>query len=367
MFSHELRNPLAALSTALAHMERPDLAPEKQAKLRATCRRQITNLVRLVDDLLDVFRITRGRVTMRRVPVDLGTAVTNAITATNTLISGRHHHLEVSVAHGAYPLEGDPARIEQVVAHLLVNAAKFTDPGGRIELHLDRETHDGQPWGVLRVRDSGRGIPEHLLNDVFEAFVQVDGTLDRAQGGLGIGLTLVKRLVELHGGSVFASSQGPGKGTEVVARLPLLGGAQEQPPRAPQAAHAGGRERRILIVEDNDDARETLKDLLLDLGHRVETANDGPSGLKLLLERPPDVALIDVGLPGLDGYELARRAREAPSGHTLYLVALTGYDGPEARSRAVRAGFDRHVVKPLDFVELPKIVGEATVNTPTTH
>ena len=301
------------------------------------------SLVRLVDDLLDVSRISRGKVELRREPMDLAGVVERAVTATRPQVEGRGHALSLAIEGGPFQLDADATRLEQVLVNLLNNAAKYTDPGGEISVRLERRDSEA----VLRVRDTGRGIPRDMLERVFEVFVQVSPTIDRGTGGLGLGLTLVKRLVELHGGHVEALSDGEGKGSEFVVRLPLAApaGAVVQPepgaagPRVPE-----GR-KRILLVEDTEDARNTLKELLESLGHQVTMAAEGNDGAAKALELLPDVALIDVGLPGIDGYEVARRVRAAEAGKELFLVALTGYGGSEERAKAEAAGFDLHVTK----------------------
>ncbi|SEN32915.1 Signal transduction histidine kinase [Stigmatella aurantiaca] len=358
MLAHELRNPLAAISLALSMLDRMDGDAAKVAKHRDMAKRQISNLVRLVDDLLDVSRITRGKLDLRKEDVDLAVLLQNALSVTRPFIDSRGHTLSVTRAPGVFRLHADATRLEQVVVNLLTNAAKYTEPGGRISVRLSREGPEGAGQAVLRVKDTGRGIPQDMLGKVFELFVQVAPTIDRSTGGLGLGLTLVKRLVEMHGGSVEVFSEGTDRGSEFTVRFPLLAPAPARVGPAPAAtsASASFHRRRILVVEDSADIRESMTEVLEDLGHEVATAKTGPEGVEQLLALRPDVALIDVGLPGIDGYEVARRARAAPGGERLYLVALTGYGGPEAKAQAERAGFNLHLTKPVSIDELPQVV-----------
>ncbi|SEM59543.1 Signal transduction histidine kinase [Stigmatella aurantiaca] len=367
MLAHELRNPLAALSTALEMMGRSPGDEVRAARLRDTCNRQVHNLVRLVDDLLDVSRITRGKVELRPAEVDFTTIVQNALGTSRTLIDARGHELSVTFAPGNFHLQADATRLEQVVSNLLNNAAKYTEPGGSIQVRLEREETPTQAWAVLRVRDTGRGIAPEMLSRVFDLFVQVDPSIDRSGGGLGIGLTLVDRLVAMHGGTVSVHSEGLGKGSEFRVRLPL-------PPRqdaAPRAPPPGARrspenpsKRRVVVVEDNEDVRDIMKELLEDQGHEVEVATHGLAAVETLLAVLPDVAFVDVGLPGIDGFEVARRVRATPEGASLFLVALTGYGGPEAKAKAQQAGFNLHLVKPINFQDLPRIMESTHKKTP---
>ena len=363
MLAHELRNPMAAISIALSMLEQARGDDVRTARHHAIAKRQMGNLVRMVDDLLDVARITRGKVELRREIVDFAAIVDNALAATRPVIDARRHAMSVAIAPGSFRLDADSARIEQILVNLLTNAAKYTEVGGTISVRLDHETVDGVPHAVLRVCDSGRGISSEMLGEVFELFVQVTTKLDRDAGGLGLGLTLVKRLVEMHGGSVSANSRGLGKGSEFVVCLPLA--AEGEPAQVvmidglPRRPRPVSRRQRILVVEDAADLREIVKELLEELGHEVEVAEDGAKGLARLLEMRPDVALVDVGLPGIDGYELARRVRSAPGGAALYLVALTGYGGSDAKTEAQRAGFDEHTTKPVALQDLLRVVNRS--------
>ena len=349
--AHELRNPMAAISMALALLEQTGSDAAKSTRHREIAQRQVRNLVRLVDDLLDVSRITRGLVELRKEQVDLRAVVNNAVAAARVSLDSRNHQVAVTVSPGNYLLLADPTRLEQVMTNLLTNAAKYTEPGGLVSVGLAAE----KELAVLRVRDTGRGIPPEMLNKVFDMFVQVQQTIDRSKGGLGLGLTLVKRLVELHGGTVTAHSEGEGKGSEFVVRLPMP--KVPAPVQHPAASiDAAPVSRRILLIEDSEDIRETLAEFFEELGHEVTVAANGPDGVAKALALLPDVAFIDVGLPGIDGYEVARRVRAGPGGKELYLIALTGYGGAEAVRTAADAGFDLHLTKPVDVATLPRLI-----------
>ena len=342
MLAHELRNPMAALSMALELLELSAGDPARTARNRDIAHRQLGHLVRLVDDLLDVSRITRGAFELRKEDLDLNAVLDGALAVAQPLLENRGILLTVARPKDPVPVHADATRLEQVVTNLLSNAGKFTETGGAVVLSLARS--DGH--ALLRVSDTGRGIPPPMTDQVFEPFVQVNPGLDRSKGGLGLGLTLVKRLVQMHGGTVAASSGGAGHGSTFEVRLPL---------RREQHAVASGRTltgessaRRIVVVEDSADVRETLADFLGSLGHSVELAANGPEGVQKLLTLQPDVGLVDIGLPGMDGYEVARVVRSRPEGRSLFLVALTGYGGGAAEDSARDAGFDLHVVKPVD-------------------
>jgi signal transduction histidine kinase len=359
MLSHELRNPMAAISMALDMMERTAGDPVASARHRQTTQRQMRNLARLVDDLLDVSRITRGQVELKKQPMDFAALVEHALTSARATIDAREHRVSLTIASGDYRMDGDEARLEQAVVNLLVNAARYTEPGGTITVTLTRDNADGAPRAVFCVRDTGRGIPSEMLDKVFDVFVQVSPSLDRSSGGLGLGLTLVKRLIEMHEGSVVARSEGLGKGSEFLVRLPLRTRSQRELefkrlPLAPPTTVR--RKQRVLIVEDSDEFREALQEMLEDLGHEVFVARDGVTGLSRILELRPDLALVDLGLPGIDGYELARRVRAAENGAERYLVALTGYGGAADRAEAQRAGYDRHLTKPISLDELLRVI-----------
>jgi two-component system, sensor histidine kinase len=351
MLAHELRNPLAPILSAMHVLK---LHPEDSSlvqRVREVVERQVRHQARLLDDLLDVSRITRGKIELRTVRTDLAAVVADAVETTRTLIEARRHSIAVHLPEQPVCLDADPTRLGQVLANLLSNAAKYTEPGGRITVSVAAE--DGE--AVMRVRDTGHGIPAEMQPHVFDLFTQVEPSLARSQGGLGIGLTLVRSLVEMHGGRVEVSSEGPGKGSEFTVRLPMQAPVEEV---APSSSHPRPTpSRHILVVEDNPDAREMLRVSLELEGHRVEAAEDGLRGVETALLSRPEVALVDIGLPGLNGYEVATRLRAA-LGRSIALIALTGYGQPEDRERTRRAGFDAHLVKPVDPDTLTRLLAE---------
>ena len=347
MLGHELRNPLAPISTAVQLLKlRGD---ERSVREREVIERQVSHISKLVDDLLDVSRVARGLVSISRVPIQLPDVLSKAVEMASPLVEQREQHLEVSVPPAGLAMSADPLRLAQVVANLLANAAKFTPPGGHIWLSATRES--GQ--AVIRVRDDGEGIGSDLLPHVFDLFVQGRQTLARSKGGLGLGLALVKSFITLHGGTVTAASQGPGRGSEFVVRIPALAAVEPPPrerPEAPPRVVQGGR--RILVVDDNEDAREMVAEFLSALGHEVEVAQDGPEALRRLLIFPADAAILDLGLPVMDGFEVARRVSEQQAGHRPRLIALTGYGREQDIAQSRAAGFDVHLVKPVDMSAL---------------
>ncbi|HEV2844774.1 MAG TPA: PAS domain S-box protein, partial [Thermoanaerobaculia bacterium] len=355
MLAHELRNPLAPIRNALGVLQMTPQNDSITLWSREVIERQVTHLTRLVDDLLDMSRITSNKITLKREPVELAELTRDALEVTRPLIESREHTLEVRAEAEPLWVEGDPTRLSQVVLNLLNNSAKYTPPGGRIWLTVERE--DGQ--AVLRVRDTGVGIPADLLPKVFDLFVQGERTLDRSEGGLGIGLTLVRQLVQLHGGSVQALSPGPGRGTELVVRLPLLAG-ESLAALPSQSRETGGspqvRPRRILIVDDNSDATQTLLVLLELWGHEVRSAHDGPAALAAAAELQPEIVLLDLGLPGMSGFEVAPELRALPGLRDVTIVAVTGYGQDEDRRKTREAGFDHHLVKPVDPDLLRKLI-----------
>jgi signal transduction histidine kinase len=360
--AHELRNPMAAISTALSLLESSGSDTEKSARYRETARRQMSNLVRLVDDLLDVARITRGKVDLRKSRVDMAVVLQHALTAMHPLIAAHEHRLHVSMDAGRFDMQADATRLEQVIVNLLTNAAKYTPPGGEITVELRRERQGGAEQAALLVRDNGRGIPKAMLGKVFDLFTQVSPTIDRSTGGLGLGLTLCKHLTEMHGGTILASSDGPGHGSEFRLRLPLATvAAHEASAVAPRPTLLARTRRKILLVEDSSDARELLQECLESFGHEVQSAADGVEGIARLREFRPDVALVDIGLPGIDGFELARRFRALPEGASLFLAALTGYGGENVRRMTEDAGFDVHLIKPLELRALSEMLDRCDV------
>jgi PAS domain S-box-containing protein len=352
MLAHELRNPLAPLSTSL-HLIATN--PAERERSLEMAERQVRHLVRLVDDLLDVSRISRGKVTLQREPVSLADVVDHAVEVARPLIEAQGHALTVSLPSEPVRLIADPVRLAQVIANLLNNAANYTPPGGSI--WVTAETAGDEL--TLRVRDTGMGLKPELVPRIFDLFVQGESTLDRTSGGLGIGLTLAKGLVELHGGRVEAHSGGVGQGSEFIVRLPTLsaGLVEPSPVRAAGSTPMPANPIRILIVEDNHDTAESLSTLLGMWGHEVKIAFDGVSALAAAQSFKPDMILSDLGLPGMDGYELASRLRQEPAFGRVVLVALSGYGREEDRQRSLQAGFDHHQAKPLDVAWLYGLVG----------
>jgi two-component system CheB/CheR fusion protein len=311
--------------------------------------RQVGHLTRLVDDLLDVTRISRGKITLQRERLDLCDLVRRAVEDHREAFAKNHLELEVSHPDGALWIYADRTRIAQVLGNLLSNSAKFTPAGGRATVAVERSAELGQ--AILRVRDTGIGIAREMLPRVFEPFAQADTTLDRSRGGLGLGLAMVKGLIELHGGTVSVESAGPGQGTELCVRLPI--GLAELPAEVPSRRRPPAVPRRVLVIEDNVDAAETLREVLEFLEHTVELAYSGEDGVAKARRFRPDVILCDIGLPGMDGYEVAREARDDPALREARLVALSGYAAPQDVARALEAGFDAHLAKPptLDAIE----------------
>ncbi len=357
LLGHELRNPLAPVRNALAVMKMPGADASVMRQAREMMERQVEHMVRLVDDLLDVSRIMRGKVELRRERVELAAVVARAVETSQPAVDAEGHQLTVSVPPEPLWVNGDPMRLAQVVGNLLTNAAKYTERGGRIGLTAGRE--DGE--AVLRVRDTGIGIAPELLPRLFDMFFQAERRTKKSQGGLGIGLSLVRGLVELHGGNVEAHSGGPGTGSEFVVRLPLAARDEaKDDPRAPTgpAPEPMLAPRRVLIVDDNVDAADSLAMLLRTKGQEVEVAYDGPSALAKAEAAPPAVAFLDLGMPKMDGYELARAFRADPVLKDVILVALTGWGQPEDRERTKEAGFDHHLVKPAEVDALHELLGK---------
>jgi signal transduction histidine kinase len=352
MLGHELRNPLAPVTTALQLMRLHSDEPLRVARARETVERQVEHMTRLIDDLLDVSRITRGKIELRHEAVVVSTLITRAVEAARPVIDERGHRLMLDLPDEPVTLSADPARLEQVLANLLNNAAKYTDVGGRIWLRASVDA--GQL--VVSVKDDGAGLTPAMCDRVFDLFVQVPETGAYAHGGLGIGLTVVRRLVEMHGGTVDARSDGPGQGSEFIVRLPIRAGSQVAANGQPSdAGLAGLPKRRILVVDDNVDAADALAELLRDYGHDVRAVHDGPSAIEQAARHRPDIVLLDIGMPGCDGYEVARRMR-TELGLRSTLVALTGYGEARHRRLSRDAGFDHHVTKPVDIRKLEKLL-----------
>ncbi|SIN77987.1 GAF domain-containing protein [Singulisphaera sp. GP187] len=359
MLAHELRNPLAPILNAIHYMrgETVDLVSVEQA--REIAERQVRHLARLVDDLLDVSRISSGKIQLRKESIELADAVNRAVETSRLLIELRGHNLTVTLPEESLPLEADAARIEQVMANLLNNAAKYTEEGGRIALVVENRGKILE----IRVRDTGIGIAPELLPRVFDLFTQDKRSLDRSQGGLGIGLTLVRNLVEMHGGSVVVRSEGVGKGSEFIVRLPRRHGVTPASvplpdvpvPRQPDDA-SEAPPKRILVVDDNIDGALMLARLLRGWGHQLAVAHDGETAIELSREQAFDVVLLDIGLPGMNGYEIAQALRSQAGFEQTLLVALTGYGQGEDRRRSSEAGFDHHLVKPVDPLALKALL-----------
>ena len=346
ILSHELRNPLGTITTALGVLNRL-VTTDELHHVTDILQRQTARLTRLVDDLLDVARVTSGKIELRPQILDLRELAERCVHTLAEAGRTREHH--VVVEGDPIRVDGDPARLEQVINNLLDNALKYTAPGGEVRLITGQVHTDA----VLRVRDTGEGIRAELRERVFDLFVQEPQALDRSRGGLGLGLALVKQLVELHGGSVSVASAGPGHGSEFTVRLPAVVEPRRPDDATPPAASpTSNLRRRVLIVEDNADAREGLRLLLTHAGHEVETSEDALSGLEKLRTFQPDVALIDIGLSGVDGYALARMARQTPQAGGTCLVALTGYGQAEDQRRALASGFDTHLTKPIEPTQL---------------
>jgi PAS domain S-box-containing protein len=352
MLAHELRNPLAALSNAAQVLRRAGSDETAVGTASAMLGRQVRQMTRLVDDLLDMSRVTQGKIELRKERVDLASILDQAVDSARPLVTSMGHELTVSMPAQPVQVEADPARLAQVVGNLLNNAAKFTDKGGRVSLALEREGDQAR----IRVRDNGIGIASEQMPRVFDMFMQADTSLERSRDGLGIGLTLVKKLVEMHGGTVEVHSAGQGQGSEFVVRLPALPDTRTAPaPTAPsQPARAAGH--RILIVDDNADGAESLAMLLQLGGYVTQTAHDGREAVEAAERMRPHAVLLDIGLPGLNGYEVCRRIRDKSWGAGVLLVAVTGWGQEADRQRSRDAGFDTHVVKPIDHDALMRLL-----------
>jgi signal transduction histidine kinase/DNA-binding response OmpR family regulator len=352
MLSHELRNPLAPIRNAAEVMRR--IAPTDAGIVwaRDVVERQVTHLAQLVDDLLDVSRITQGKISLKKEPVELGKVIQHSVETARTLLEAKRHHLSVNVSPVPIWVHGDFARLSQVIGNLLNNAAKYTGEGGRIELSASADRGEAQ----ISVRDNGIGIDSALLPHVFELFTQGERSLDRSQGGLGVGLTVVQRLVDLHQGRVEVKSDGIGKGSLFSIILPCISevpqAAAEDSFCALEASRAG---KRVLVVDDNIDAAESIAVFLRLEGHEVRTVGDGPQAVAIAQVFAPQVAVVDIGLPGMNGYEVARRLRLKGTEAPALLIALTGYGQKEDRARSIEAGFDHHFVKPAD----PRVIQAA--------
>jgi PAS domain S-box-containing protein len=355
--AHELRNPLAPIRTGLAVLGLGGDKPEAVARIRAMMERQVSHMVHLVDDLLDVARISSGKVDLKIARVDVKAVVASAVETSQPLIDAAKHQLSVELSPVPLWLDADLTRLAQVVANLLTNAAKYTLPGGKIQLRVSRD----ERYVLIAVTDSGMGIPRAELPTVFDMFTQVSTHAPQAQGGLGIGLSLVRHLVELHGGSVAVHSEGEGHGSTFEVRLPLADTGERRKHVRPLSipdpkAHAG---LTVLIADDNEDAAEALSEFLRIAGHHVTTVNNGHDAVRTAVSLRPDAALLDIGMPGLNGYEVARALRATPGMHDIVLVALTGWGTDDDRSRASAAGFDHHLTKPTSAADIVKVLETA--------
>lgn len=366
MLAHELRNPLAPIRNGVEILEMAESDDDESRRWACSViDRQARHLTSLVDDLLDVSRITRGKITLNMVPLDVATVVQAALESSRPLIQAKNHTLEIDDEPRPVRISGDATRLAQVVTNLLNNAVKYTPEGGRIRLSIGRVNSDA----VIRVADNGEGLAPELIPRIFDLFEQASRSIDRSEGGLGIGLTLAKRLVEMHHGTIEVQSAGPDLGSEFLVRLPLIAddvdGDDDDVPNGAVAADVGGRPRRILLVDDNVDSARTLACLLDQLGHTVTIAHDGPSAIDAAAACLPDLALLDIGLPGMDGFEVARRLRDGPEHAGIQIIALTGYGSEADRRRSREAGFDHHLIKPLEFGVLRRILAEERADDPT--
>lgn len=354
MLGHELRNPLAPIQHAAELLNAEDLDATQRAVVQATILRQTLHIRRLVDDLLDIARITRGSLKIERSEIDAREVVDAALETTRTLFVERQRGLRVQVPDRRVPIYADPVRLTQVVTNLLSNAAKFTRPGDTIVVRLSAD-HE---FGTIEVSDTGRGIEPEMLATIFQAFVQEDVVFDSAVGGLGLGLALVKRIVELHDGVVRAASDGKGRGATFRVALPLSGAVDGAATRSPSAtAEVAAKDQKILVCDDNTDAAEMMAMLLEAAGHVVTTVHTGEEAVRAAIADPPEVLFLDIGLPGLDGYEVARQLRSRVRTKDIVIVALTGYGQPEDRDAALSAGCDLHLVKPVDRAAIDGALG----------
>jgi CheY-like chemotaxis protein/nitrogen-specific signal transduction histidine kinase len=357
--AHELRNPLAPMGYALQIMELAEGDRQAIRNSRATLERQLGHLVRLVDDLLDVSRITQDKIRLQKDRVDLDSIFQQAIEATGPLLSDSGHTLEVRQPEEPVYLYADSTRLAQVFSNLLNNSSKFTNAGGHICISAEREGDEV----VVSIRDNGIGISAEALPTVFDMFAQADQSIGHSQAGLGIGLTLAKRLVELHEGSISVTSEGLGKGSEFQVRLPMLIESEESKATSDpgRSGGAGPDSRRILVVDDNQDAARLLSKMLEMLGHETRLAFDGPTALSTADEYVPDIVMMDIGLPGMSGHEVAEAMRLRPWGRTVTLIAITGWGQAEDRAMSKQAGFDHHLVKPVAFDTLSELLTRRVV------
>ena len=356
MLAHELRNPLAPIRNGLHILRLAEGDRRSSDRVVPMMQRQVDHMVRLVDDLLEVSRITSGKIELRHARVDLASVLQSAVETSKPLLDASRHRLTIALPGSPLVVEADAVRLSQVIANLLNNAAKYTDEEGRVEIAAFAEGHEA----VVTVTDNGMGIPTEMLPRVFDLFTQAERSHHRSQGGLGIGLTMVRSLVEMHGGRVEAASAGPGQGSTFTVRLPLAAAvapADQPTPKVPRPVLAW---RRVLVVDDNADAADSLRDVLLLLGLDAHAVNDGDTGLVAIDTFEPDLVLLDIGMPGMDGYEFARRVRARTGGERLKLVAISGWGQEEDYARSREAGLDGHLVKPVGLEALERLLGGDT-------
>lgn len=359
MLAHELRNPLNAIAAAVGVQSQ--LAPDdpQQPRVRATIARQVRHLARIVDDLLEVSRLTRGQLQLQKSVIDLRSVLEQAaqVSARGSDSGAAGGRIRITMPAEPLPLDADGVRLEQAFVNVLDNAVKYSDEHSLIEVSVDRSPNGS---ATVQVTDHGIGIEPDQLDEIFDMFVQLDRSLARSLGGLGIGLTIARSLIELHGGSIMAESAGQGLGTRIAITLPLSSDAEAPAATPDTAQHAvASQHLEVLIVEDNADAAELLRTLLESWGHDVRVARDGLAGVNSASVEVPQVGIVDIGLPGLNGYQVAERLRANPETRSIYLVAITGYGRPEDRARATDAGFDEFIVKPLNFEALEHAISEA--------
>jgi PAS domain S-box-containing protein len=354
--AHELRNPLAPMSNMLEVVKRADGNKEVLKQAHETLDRQLAQMVRLVDDLLDLNRITHDRLELRRSEVDLSSVIQQAVEVARPLVDSAGHHLTIDLPDEPVYLYADRARLAQLFGNLLNNSCKYTRPEGTVSVTAKL---DGDEV-VVSVKDNGAGIPPDKIDSIFDMFMQVEGTSDRSQGGLGIGLTLVKRLTEMHGGSIEARSAGEGQGSEFIVRLPVLNRPAVAPSSGTDVESESQPQRRVLVVDDNRDSADSLAMLMEITGNKAYLAHDGVEAVEAIEKHRPEVVLLDIGLPGLDGHEVCRRVREQPWGKDIVMIALTGWGQEDDRRRSEEAGFNGHLVKPVDYDKLLELLASLT-------
>lgn len=349
MLSHELRNPLAPLVNGLAFLRKENA---QDSRVLGILERQVANLSHIVDDLLDVSRITRGKIRLQKNLEDLNDIVVHALESARSTIDAKGHTVDLHLSDEKLLVDVDATRLSQVTLNLINNAAKYTPAGGRLTIAVSRDNNQA----ILKVRDNGIGISAEFLPEVFKLFMQGERGLDRSEGGLGIGLTVARRIVEMHGGSIAASSEGPAKGAEFVVRLPAAAAPTVTAPPPKGAEPSRTVQHRVLVVDDNRDSADSLSMLLKIMGHDVRTAYDGPEAVESVAQYRPDVVLLDIGLPSMSGYDVARVLEAAPDRSRMVLIAVTGYGQDEDRRRSREAGFDHHLVKPVNAAALDKLI-----------